>query len=260
MIFAWRGRDSTRWDRLLSETATARQASEGVERRFDELRRSIDERVQGVERRLNEGQRNVAENLGLIARQVWRITIRDEHVETGDGRYKQIAGGSNGLYLADSLKLRRPAVMVEGEFDALSLAQACGNFISVVATGTTQGSHTPRWIARLSRKERVLVAFDAEEKGDKAADWWLSRLENARRLRPWWKDANQMLIDGADLRLWLESGGVPLHQENPITHQSPHHKNERTSHYDRYIKHRRTPRHTCFARGSCGACSNGSRS
>ena len=55
--------------------------------------------------------------------------------------------------------------MVEGEFDALSLAQECGNFISVVATGTTQGSHTPRWIAQLARKERVFVALDAEEKG-----------------------------------------------------------------------------------------------
>src|SRR5205807_5585206 len=61
------------------------------------------------------------------------------------------------------------------------------------------GSHTARWVAALARKDLVLVAFDAEEKGDKAAQWWIDRLENAHRLRPWWADANQMLQDGIDL-------------------------------------------------------------
>lgn len=54
---------------------------------------------------------------------LWRVTIRDEHLTHGNGRYKQVSGGSNGLYLADSLALKRPAVVVtEGEFDALSVA------------------------------------------------------------------------------------------------------------------------------------------
>jgi hypothetical protein len=85
---------------------------------------------------------------------VWRITIRDERVESGNGRYRQVSGGSNGLYLADSLALKRPAVVVaEGEFDALSVAQECGKRVAVVATGTTQGGHTPRWIGLLERQE-----------------------------------------------------------------------------------------------------------
>lgn len=135
---------------------------------------------------------------------VWRLTIRDEQVQEGGGRYKQVAGGSNGLYLADSLKLKRSiVVMTEGELDALSIAQECGDQVAVVATGTTQGSHTPQWVGLLARQERVLIAFDAEESGEKAVQWWQERLKNARRLRPWWKDANQMLQDGADLRSWL---------------------------------------------------------
>ncbi len=142
---------------------------------------------------------------------VWRITIRDERVKEGEGRYMQVAGGSNGLYLADSLTLKRPAtVMTEGEFDALSLAQECRDLVSVVATGTTQGSHTPRWVSLLACQQCVLVAFDAEETGDSAASWWTTHLERAQRLRPWWKDANQMLQDGADLRRWL-GASVPLH-------------------------------------------------
>jgi 5S rRNA maturation endonuclease (ribonuclease M5) len=137
---------------------------------------------------------------------LWRVTIRDERVAQGSGRYTQIAGGSNGLYLADSLRLKRSAVvLVEGECDALSLAQECGDLVAVVAAGTTQGSHTPRWVARLSSQGRVLVAFDAEEQGDRAATWWMERLENAERLRPVWKDVNQMLQDGADLRAWVVS-------------------------------------------------------
>jgi len=59
----------------------------------------------------------------------------------------------------------------------------------------------------LARQEAsVLVAFDAEAHGDTAARWWLERLPNAQRLRPWWSDVNQMLQDGTDLRDWLASG------------------------------------------------------
>lgn len=136
----------------------------------------------------------------FIGADLWRITIRDEQIQEGENRYKQVAGGSNGLYLADSLTYHRPVVLVEGEFDALSVAQEAGGDVSVCATGTTEGSHTTKWIAALARKDLVLLAFDAQQSGDKAARWWLDRLENAQRLRPWWKDANQMLQDGVDLR------------------------------------------------------------
>ena len=120
----------------------------------------------------------------------------------------QVAGGSNGLYLADILKRRKRAhtILVEGELDALSIFQTCRDLVHVVATGTTQGGHLPRWLSLLAQQEKVFVAFDAEDKGDIAAKWWLSRLPNARRLRPWWHDANQMLQDGANLRDWICTG------------------------------------------------------
>jgi hypothetical protein len=73
------------------------------------------------------------------------------------------------------------------------------NRVLSVETRTTSGCYTTKWIAALARKGLVLVAFDAEDSGDKAAQWWLSRLENAQRLCSWWKDANQMLQDGVDL-------------------------------------------------------------
>jgi hypothetical protein len=134
----------------------------------------------------------------FIGDDLWRITIRDEKA-TSDDRYKQVTGGSNGLYLASFLHYDRPVVLVEGEIDALSVAQEAGHEVVVCATGSTEGSHTARWLTALATKILVLVAFDAEEKGDKAAQWWLDRLENAHRLRPLWDDANQMLQDGIDL-------------------------------------------------------------
>src|SRR6266704_2137851 len=140
---------------------------------------------------------------GQGAIKVWRITVRSL-AATDENRYKLVSSGSNGLYLVDSLKLKRyVVVMTEGEFDALSVAQECGDLVAVVATGTTEGSHTPRWVAALATQPKVAVAFDAEkDKGDAAADWWLQRLSNAQRLRPYWKDANQMLQDGVSLRDW----------------------------------------------------------
>lgn len=155
----------------------------------------------------------------LLEGGIWRLTIRDERIAAGNRRYLQVPGGSNGLYLAQSLLLRRPAVvLVEGEFDALSIAQECGDLVAVIATGTTHGSHTPRWISLLARQVRVLVAFDAEEdKGDAAAQWWLDRLAHAERLRPLWKDANQMLQDGANLREWIAAAlaHAPLPTDAP---------------------------------------------
>src|SRR5205807_7831808 len=59
----------------------------------------------------------------FIGEDIWRITIRDERVVEGSDRYKQVAGGSNGLYRASYLRLKGKVVLVEGEIDALSIAQ-----------------------------------------------------------------------------------------------------------------------------------------
>ena len=104
----------------------------------------------------------------FIEGELWRITIRDESVQKGEsGRYKQVKGGSNGLYFADTLIYNRPVILVEGEFDALSILQVCGHDVSVCATGSTEGSHITRWVSALAQKDLVLIAFDAEkDKGD----------------------------------------------------------------------------------------------
>jgi DNA polymerase-1 len=137
----------------------------------------------------------------FVRDEIWRITIRDETLPEGtkEGRYKQVAGGSNGLYLASSLEEDKPVVLAEGEISALSMLQECDQHVAVCATGSKDGSRIAQWIVALAQKDLVLLAFDADDPGDKAAQWWLQRLENAHRLRPWWADANQMLQDEIDL-------------------------------------------------------------
>jgi hypothetical protein len=55
-----------------------------------------------------------------------------------------------------------------------------------------------------------LISFDAErDKGDKAAAWWVSKLENAKRWRPYWGDANAMHQAGVDIRAWVQAALDP---------------------------------------------------
>lgn len=142
----------------------------------------------------------------MIGDDLWRVNIRRP---AGSPKYYSPAGAGNALYNADALGGGKPAILVEGEFDALVLAQVAGDLATPVALGSTTGARRSRWIAILAGCPQVLVALDADPdptKGDRAAAWWVDVLPNARRLRPWWGDANAMHQDGADLRAWISAG------------------------------------------------------
>jgi DNA primase len=137
-----------------------------------------------------------------IGGQLWRIQVRKP-----EGGYYNVPGSANALYNFDSVKPDRPAMLVEGVFDALTVMQEAGDLIIPVAAGSTTGAHCIRWVGQLSRCPLVLVSFDAEkDKGDKAAAWWVDTLENARRWRPYYEDVNAMVQAGADISDWVLAG------------------------------------------------------
>lgn len=138
----------------------------------------------------------------VVGGAIWRLNIRRPK---GDPRYYAPPGSANALYLADRVKMNRPCVLVEGELDAWSVLQAAHDLTAAAAVSTS-GGRRMRWMARLSLASVVLVAFDSDEPGEKAAPYWTDRLPNAVRWRPYWGDVNDMLRDGADVRAWVQAG------------------------------------------------------
>ena len=142
-----------------------------------------------------------------IGESLWYVKVR-----VGPGDYRHVRGGRGAtLYNADVLQPRRPAVLVESELDALALQQVAGDLAAAVATGTTNGAHKLKWLARVNLASLVLIALDNDPNraGEKAAPWWLDALgEKARRWAPTRKDPGDILKeDGADaLRAWVVAG------------------------------------------------------
>ena len=129
----------------------------------------------------------------------WRLNIRRL---AGEPKYCGPAGFGNALYGADGLRHHRPVVMVEGELDALAVAQVAGDVVAAIATGSTCGARRQRWVRLLASAPTVVVAFDADKPGDDAANWWLDAIPGSRRAVPEGDPAN-MLETGADLRRWV---------------------------------------------------------
>ena len=143
---------------------------------------------------------------------MWALRLRRLTNPGSDtSRYISVRGSKFALYNADFIRYGLAVILVEGEIDCWSVAQeAIGEddraLIIPVATGSTTGARNMRWELLLSLASVVLVAYDSDEAGERAARYWLDRLPNARRWRPYWKDSNQMLQDGADLRAWIKNG------------------------------------------------------
>jgi hypothetical protein len=144
---------------------------------------------------------------------LWRLNIRRPltraEIAGGETKYIGPAGFANALYNGSALAARlgavRPVVLVEGEIDALTIVQACGEDVAAVATGSTGGGRRGPWVARLALAPLVLVAFDADRAGDGAAQWWLDILPQAHRWRPLDHDVNT-LPDPATVRAWVMQG------------------------------------------------------
>lgn len=120
-------------------------------------------------------------------------------------RYIAIKGGANWLFNAWQVKPRHYVVLTEGEIDAISVAVGCPHHeVISVATGSTMGARWMRWVALLAVARKVLIAFDDDESGEKATQWWAQYLLKAKDIRPTAHDINDMLTKGHDIGLWIE--------------------------------------------------------
>ncbi|HEX9287362.1 MAG TPA: DNA recombination protein RmuC, partial [Thermoanaerobaculia bacterium] len=90
-VLVLRSRDrDPRLDRLLAEVAAVRGSSESMDRRVEDLRRSVGERVSAVEDRLAQGQKNVADTLGEVHEKMGRVFQASQKIQ-------ELAGGMTRL-------------------------------------------------------------------------------------------------------------------------------------------------------------------
>jgi DNA recombination protein RmuC len=79
-----------RLDTLLVEVAAVRGSSESMDRRVEDLRRAVGERVSAVEDRLAEGQKSVSDTLGQVHEKMGRVFQASQKIQ-------ELAGGMTRL-------------------------------------------------------------------------------------------------------------------------------------------------------------------
>ncbi|MDE2505859.1 MAG: hypothetical protein KGM43_01490 [Planctomycetota bacterium] len=125
------------------------------------------------------------------------------HLDGGEPKYQSIKGSRRGgLYPGrGAILTRRPAIVVEGEFDALLLGQELDGLAGVVTTGSAS--------SRLDDPDSLLpatawyAATDADDAGDRAAEAMM-KLGRFRRVRPpgVFNDWTEAHAEGVNLRRW----------------------------------------------------------
>lgn len=148
----------------------------------------------------------------LIDGKYWKVNIRrcpSQILGPQDKRYLQAAGGANGLYGANDVYPGCTVIITEGEFDALCIRSFVTQSHNVipVATGSTMGAHMLGWIATIAKADRILIAFDSDDSGNQAAEWWLNIFgDKASRLSPTQHDVTDMVAAGDNLVTRIADG------------------------------------------------------
>lgn len=104
-----------------------------------------------------------------------------------------------------SVRVGKPLVIVEGEFDAMLLWQELGELAGVITLGSASIRPDPQAKGVMLRSPAWYLAGDADDAGDKAASGWPSRARRIRPPQPFkdWTDAHK---GGLNLcRYWAEA-------------------------------------------------------
>lgn len=137
---------------------------------------------------------------------ITKIRTRRLDYKDGDttGKYIPPAGVKNTAYLTRRLLVGDYVLIVESELDAIIFKQEVTEprFVAM-ATGGTHGAKLLKYLALLALAHIVIVAFDCDESGEKASQYWLNALPNTVRLAPYQHDINDMVLANDSLHQWL---------------------------------------------------------
>lgn len=98
-------------------------------------------------------------------------------------------------------------VLVEGELDAVTIAQEAGDLVAPVTFGSAASTPTDRAAELLRTVPRLFLALDPDRAGQDAAERLLCRFPRAELLPPFpvGKDANAFHLAGGSLRDWVRT-------------------------------------------------------
>ncbi len=149
---------------------------------------------------------------GEVAGVMWYVKFRPTKAVQFAGKYYGIPGGCTALLGADRWELGKPLLLCEGEMDMLTAWQEAREFVNTATLGgAAKGRHGQaldlgRWTAALMRADRILVAFDNDEAGEKAAGTFAAFSSRCEQVNvPYGSDINEFHTRGGKVRGWVES-------------------------------------------------------
>jgi len=140
-----------------------------------------------------------------VAGVIWYLKVRRA---AGEPKYTQVKGSVQALFGADTMRSHDMAVMCEGEFDCMLLAQEAGDLCGVGTLGSASATlDLTAWGDYLLPLARLLVAYDLDKAGKDGADKLAGLTARARRVNvpamPNVKDITDFWKAGGNLRAWL---------------------------------------------------------
>ncbi|UQZ90680.1 hypothetical protein C4J81_16310 [Deltaproteobacteria bacterium Smac51] len=103
-------------------------------------------------------------------------------------------------------------VIVESQLDAITIAEQCGNIsgIGALAMLSNTGKPCPKTHQQLLAAEKILVALDYDQAGQKGSCWWESTYPQAERWPvPLGKDPGEAVAQGVELAQWIADALPP---------------------------------------------------
>jgi len=127
----------------------------------------------------------------------------------GDPKYLKIKGSHNALLGTDFITGKENLILPEGEFDAMLLYQIAGDIVDVATLGSATGClDIGRWFDYLILPKAVLIAYDNDEAGRKAAkelERYAPKIHAVKVpvLNPGDNDITDYWRSGGDIRAWI---------------------------------------------------------
>ncbi|AGW13141.1 putative DNA primase [Megalodesulfovibrio gigas DSM 1382 = ATCC 19364] len=137
------------------------------------------------------------------------VALKIRRLAANGPKYVAIPGGSTApmvLARAPQDSPAKPIIIVEGELDAILLAQAARDLVTVLALRSVSNKPDATTTALLHAAPAILCALDFDRAGQTAWPWWHATFHARYHPPATGKDVGDMVAAGVDVREWVGWG------------------------------------------------------